>query len=152
MSLPLRWESKLKRSKWIVHNNTLQFPVCALACDTDGERERCNVTQPATWNIVLLQKLIVIQVVKKFMEIMEPEGSLPWSQETTSGTYCEPSESTLSRPNYLTDILILASKLCSCLWNGIFSSGFPNKILYAFLISMFWKQDVSYWNAKVVIQ
>jgi hypothetical protein len=41
------------------------------------ERQKHDITQPATWNKVLLQKLTVIQVAEKFMEVMESEGSLP---------------------------------------------------------------------------
>lgn len=32
-------------------------------------------------------------------------------------------------------VLILFSDLCLCVQGGLFSSGFPNKTLYAFLIS-----------------
>jgi hypothetical protein len=33
------------------------------------------------WSIVLLEKLIVMQIVKNFLPCMEPEGSLSCSQQ-----------------------------------------------------------------------
>jgi hypothetical protein len=36
---------------------------------------------------------MVSQLVKKFPALMEPEGSLPYSQEPTTGSYPESDES-----------------------------------------------------------
>jgi hypothetical protein len=44
-------------------------------------------------------------------------------------------DSTSLRPRGLTSILILSSHLCACFSSGLFPSGFPTKILYAFLFS-----------------
>jgi len=43
-----------------------------------------------TWSRVLLEKLIVTQLVKKFLALHEPEGSLACSHEPATGTYPEP--------------------------------------------------------------
>jgi hypothetical protein len=74
------------------------------------------------WGRVHLEKLIVAQKVKKSLTFMEPKGSLPYSQTLTTGPYIEPDVSnlppTMSWPT-------------KCL----LPSGFPNKMIYAFLIS-----------------
>jgi hypothetical protein len=67
---------------------------------------------------------------------MEPESSLLCSQEPATGPYTEPDNSSHTlQPFFLRFILILSSYLCSGLSSGLFASGFPTKILYAFLIS-----------------
>jgi len=50
------------------------------------------------WSIFLLEKLIVVQLVKEFPVFMEPKGSLPWSQDPSIGPYYEPHESNLWFP------------------------------------------------------
>jgi hypothetical protein len=45
------------------------------------------------WSIDLLGKLIIAQTVKKFTTFMEPEGSLPCSQQPTNEPYPEPDAS-----------------------------------------------------------
>jgi hypothetical protein len=67
---------------------------------------------------------------------MEPEGSLPRSQEPSTGLYPEPDQSNLSRPIYLRFILSLFTHLCFGLHSGLFPSGFPTNILYGFLLSL----------------
>jgi hypothetical protein len=42
---------------------------------------------------VLLEKLKVVYLVKKFPAFMEPETSLPCSKEPDTGPYCDPSAS-----------------------------------------------------------
>jgi len=68
---------------------------------------------------------------------MESEGSLPCSQEPTTGAYPEPHAFS---PHLLTlfplrSTVILSSHLCLGLLSGLFPSGFPTKILYALLVS-----------------
>jgi len=49
-------------------------------------------------NVVLIEKLIIIQLVKKFPHFIETEGSLPYSQELATGPYPEPDESSPHLP------------------------------------------------------
>jgi len=65
------------------------------------------------------------------------EGPLPSSQEPTSSPCPETGESsyTTSQLISLRSSLILSSYLHLGLPRGLFSSGFPSKILYAFFIS-----------------
>jgi len=82
------------------------------------------------WNRVLLETLIVNSVMK-CSYFREPEGSLLSSQGPAIGPYPEKDESS---PHLST--LILSSYLCEGLQSGLFPSGFPSEILYAFLISV----------------
>jgi hypothetical protein len=61
---------------------------------------------------------------------MEPEGSLPCSQEPSTAPYPEPDR---SHPISLRSILILSTHGSLGLPSGLLPFGFPNKILYAFL-------------------
>jgi len=60
--------------------------------------------------------------------------SLPCSQVTATAPYSEPHASSPQLPT-LRIIPVLSSRLRLGLPGGVFLSGFPNKILYAFLIS-----------------
>jgi hypothetical protein len=51
------------------------------------------------WSRVLLEKLMVTQLVNPFFK--EPEGSLLFSQEPTTGPYSESDESILHLPTIL---------------------------------------------------
>jgi hypothetical protein len=62
---------------------------------------------------------------RTFQHFMEPKYSLPCSKEPFTSTYSEPDRS----------ILILFTHLCLGLPSGLFPSGFPTNILYAFLFS-----------------
>jgi hypothetical protein len=61
---------------------------------------------------------------------MEPEGSIPCSQEPSTSPYPEPYP---SHPIPLRSILILSTRLRLGLPSGLFPSGFPTHILYALL-------------------
>ena len=68
---------------------------------------------------------------------MEPEGSLPHSQEPATRLYPEPDRSSsCPHPTSLSSVLILASHLRLGLPSGLFPSDFPTKILYAPLLSL----------------
>jgi hypothetical protein len=65
---------------------------------------------------------------------MEPKGSLQCSRGPSTGPYPQPDISSPSpHPTALRSILILSSQLCLRLPSGLFPSGFPTEILYAFL-------------------
>jgi len=67
---------------------------------------------------------------------MEPEGSLPCLQQPTTGPYPDLDESNSHLPPYLPDILSnIIAHLRLGLPRVLFHLGFPNKILYGFLIS-----------------
>jgi hypothetical protein len=68
---------------------------------------------------------------------MEHEGSLPCSQEPSPGPYPEPDRSSPYHPilSLFRSILILSYHLRLGLLSGLFPSGFPTNILYAFLFS-----------------
>jgi hypothetical protein len=71
---------------------------------------------------------------------MEPEGSLPHSQELSTCPYPEPNQSSPRQPNLplKRSILILSTHLRLGIPIGLFPSGFPtNSLLYAFLFPPF---------------
>jgi hypothetical protein len=49
-----------------------------------GNKMEFSVT---AWSVVLIEKLFVFQLVKKFPSSVEPIGALPCSQETTTGSF-----------------------------------------------------------------
>jgi hypothetical protein len=64
---------------------------------------------------------------------IELQHSLPWSQELSAGPYTEPDQSSPSNHIPLRSILILSTHPHLGLPSGLFPSGFPINILYAFL-------------------
>jgi hypothetical protein len=62
---------------------------------------------------------------------MEPEGSIPNSQELSTCSY--PIQSTSPHPTSPRSILTLSTHLRLGLPSGLFPSGFPTNNLYAFL-------------------
>jgi hypothetical protein len=67
---------------------------------------------------------------------MEPEGSLPFSEEPAVGPCPEPDESSLHhRAVALRSVLILSSKLGSGLQSGLVPWDLFANIMYAFVIS-----------------
>jgi hypothetical protein len=68
---------------------------------------------------------------------MEHEGSLPCSQDPSTGPHPEPDRPSPYHPilSYLRSILILTTHLCLGLPSGLFSSAFPTNILYSFRFS-----------------
>jgi hypothetical protein len=65
---------------------------------------------------------------------MEPDGSLPCSQEPSTNVCPEPDQSS-PHPISLRSILILSTHLRLGLPSGLFPSGFPTNMLYVFLFS-----------------
>jgi hypothetical protein len=68
---------------------------------------------------------------------MEPEGSIPDSQELSTCSYPQPDQSSPYHPHPTSprSILILSNHLHLGLPSGLFPSGFPTNNLYAFLFS-----------------
>jgi hypothetical protein len=58
--------------------------------------------QLTQWSRVLLEKLMIIQLGKKFVSspFMELEGSLSCSQQLATGAYPEPDESSPQLPKF----------------------------------------------------
>jgi hypothetical protein len=67
--------------------------------------------------------------------VMEPEDSLPCSQEPSTGPYLHQINPIHTIPFYLRSILILPINLRLGLPSGLLPSGFLTNILYAFLFS-----------------
>jgi hypothetical protein len=73
---------------------------------------------------------------RTYQHFMEPEGSLPCSQETSTGPYPEPDQSNSYHPMlFQRPILILSTHLRLGLPSGLFPSGILTNILHAFLFS-----------------
>jgi hypothetical protein len=70
---------------------------------------------------------------------MEPEGSLPCSQEPSTSPYPKPDRSSQYHRilSFLRPILILSTHLRPDLPSGLFPSGFPTYILYELFLSPF---------------
>jgi hypothetical protein len=66
---------------------------------------------------------------------MEHEGSLPCSQEHTTGAYPHPDQSSSYHPILSKIHFNIVYPPTSCHSSGLFPSGFSTNILYAFLFS-----------------
>jgi hypothetical protein len=68
---------------------------------------------------------------------MQPEGSLPCSQQPSTGPYPEPDQSSPYRPKpiSLISLKILLPHLRLDFLSGLFPSCLPIQILYAFILS-----------------
>jgi hypothetical protein len=90
------------------------------------------------WCRVLLEKIIVAYLVKKFPAPVEPQGSLPSPQKPIVGPCLEPTE--FSSHTLILNFckgncnITLLSRLFLGLESGLFPSGFQTKILCTFLI------------------
>jgi hypothetical protein len=60
---------------------------------------------------------------------MEPEGSLPCSQEPAASPYTPPDQSTPTYAISLRFVLVISSQLRLVLPSNIFRSGFPTRTL-----------------------
>jgi len=95
------------------------------------------VVQLTTWSKILLEKLIVAQLVKKFPTF---NGTRRFITTFTrihhwSLSWARWIQSISSDPITLTSILILSSHLCLHFLSGLLPSGSLIKILYVFFIS-----------------
>jgi len=86
------------------------------------------ITLLGTFN---LEKLIVTQLVKKLPTF---NHLLPYLQDHTNPCP-EPDEPSPHLPTISPRFILISSHLHLCLQSGLFSSGFPTNILYAFLNS-----------------
>jgi hypothetical protein len=69
-------------------------------------------------------------------QFMEPEGSLLYSQELSTGPYLEPDQFSPYHPMLsLRSILLLSIHLHTGVASSVFPSAFPINILYAFLFT-----------------
>jgi hypothetical protein len=93
-------------------------------------RMRTVGNELSTWSGVILEKLIVTQLVRKF-----PEASLPCSQDPTTGPFPSQMNPVHTLPSYFPKIhsnIIFPSAPRSSKWSLPFR--FPTKTLYAYLI------------------
>jgi hypothetical protein len=98
----------------------LLFAFAIKVCSNRETKNNVCLQQVLTpWSRGFLEKLTVSQLVKKFPHFMEPEGSLPHSQEPATCPYPEPAQSSPCPPSHFFKIhSILSSHLCLGLTSG----------------------------------
>jgi hypothetical protein len=90
------------------------------------------ISKLTSWTWALLEKPPVVQLLKNLEHFMEPEGSLPFTQEPSTSPYPEPDQSSRYQL-VLISILILSTHPRLDLPSGLFPSATPTNILYAFI-------------------
>jgi hypothetical protein len=101
------------------HRQTLSFITYLLIYGAEPFLRSCQLRNPSGTS----------------QHFMEPEGSIPCSQESSTGPYPEPYQSNPLHPIPLRSILISSTHLRLGLPSDFFPSGMPTNILYAFLFS-----------------
>jgi hypothetical protein len=127
----------ISRSSWLP--TSARFCCCCCCCCSSSSSSYYYYYYyyVTPWSRILLENLIVTQLLKKFTTFHGTRGSvavftiarhwfLSWARWI---------QSTLSHPISIRFILILPFHVCLGLPSGHFPTGFPTKILYAFLIS-----------------
>jgi hypothetical protein len=95
----------------------------------------CILTSPTHGAEPFLRSYQLCSYSRTSQHFIEPESSLPCSQEPPIGPYPEPDKSNPCHPIPLRFILILFTHLRLGHSSGLYPSGFPTNILYAFLFS-----------------
>jgi len=91
-----------------------------------------NIQTP--WTRVLFKKLVGPQS-RHSLHIMEPKVSLLYAEKLTTGPYLEPMDPVHAlRSRFFKNHCNMFPSMPSCT-SGLFPSGFPTRILYAFLFS-----------------
>jgi hypothetical protein len=112
---------------------------------------------------LLLGKLTVPQPVKKLPNFMQPEDSLPHSQQLATSPYTEQIKPVHALWSYFfKEHLILLSLLGLCLASGFFPSNLPIKTYYVslfvpyvpqaqpILCSLIWSTINTWWRAQTI--
>jgi len=102
------------------------------------------------WCRVLLEKLIGLQLVKKFPAFHGTRRFITalTSVRHLSLSWASPIQSTYPHSTSRRSILILSNHLRPCLPSGLFTSGFPTKALYTPSLHPHAPHAVDYWLIK----